>query len=45
MALAVVAMVIAGEERGIHVNRVGDGVAKTVTGERHVGCCSMLSNW
>ena len=36
LALAVVTVVVANEERSFHVNRVGDGLAKTVSGERHV---------
>ena len=47
LALAVVAVVVAGEERGVHVNRVGDGVAEAVSGESHVGCCLsvMVGYW
>lgn len=37
LALAVVAVVISGEERGIDVDRVGDGLAEAVSGERHDG--------
>lgn len=36
LALAVVAVVVANKERGLHVNRVGDGLAETVSGERHI---------
>ena len=37
LALAVVAVVVAGEEGGLDVNRVGDGLAEAVSGERHGG--------
>ncbi len=37
LALAVIAMVVAGEERGVNVDRVGDGLAEAVSGEAHVG--------
>ena len=37
LALAVVAVVISGEVRGIDVDRVGDGLAEAVSGERHDG--------
>lgn len=36
MALAVVTVVVADESRGIHVSLVGDGLAETVTRERHI---------
>jgi hypothetical protein len=36
LALAVVAVVVASEERSLDVSRVGDGLAETVTSERHV---------
>lgn len=35
LALAVVAVVVTNEERGLHVDRVGDGLAETVSGKRH----------
>ena len=35
MALAVVAVVIAGQERGVDVDRVGDGFAEAVALESH----------
>jgi hypothetical protein len=37
LALAVVAVVVAGEEGSVDVSRVGDGLAETVSSERHVG--------
>jgi hypothetical protein len=37
LTLAVVAVVIAGQERGIDVDGVGDRLAKTVSRERHDG--------
>lgn len=37
LALAVVAVVVASEGGSIYVDRVGDGLAETVSGERHVG--------
>jgi len=43
LALAVVTVVVTSEERGVDVNRVGDGLAETVSGERHVGV--FLLNW
>lgn len=42
MALAVVAVVVAGDEGGVDVDRVGDGLAEAVARERHlvgVGWC------
>lgn len=37
LALAVVAVVVAGEEGSVDVSRVGDGLAEAVSGERHGG--------
>lgn len=37
LTLAVVAVVVAGDERGFDVGGVGDGVAEAVSGERHNG--------
>ena len=35
LALAVIAVVVGGDERRVHVDRVGDRLAETVAGERH----------
>jgi hypothetical protein len=35
LALAVVAVVVAGDEGLVDVNGVGDGLAEAVSGERH----------
>lgn len=35
LALASIAVIVAREDRGVHVDRVGDGLAETVAGERH----------
>ena len=35
LTLAVVAVVVASEERSFNVSRVGDGLAEAVSGERH----------
>ena len=37
LALAVVAVVVASEERLLNVSLVGDGLAETVSSKRHVG--------
>ena len=37
LALAVIAVVIAGQQRGIDVDGVGNRLAETVSGERHDG--------
>lgn len=37
LALAIIAVVVAGEEGRVDVNLVGDGLAETVAGERHCG--------
>lgn len=37
MALAVVAVVVAGQEGRVHVDRVSDGLAEAVAGEGHFG--------
>lgn len=37
MTLAIVAVVVAGEEGGVDVSRVGDGFAEAVSCERHDG--------
>ncbi len=42
LALAVIAVVVAGEEGGVNVDRVGDGLAETVSGEAHFGKSWML---
>lgn len=39
LALAIVAVVVAGQKGGLDVSGVGDGLAETVSGERHVGGC------
>lgn len=38
LALAVVTVVITNKERLVHVDRVGDGLAEAVSGERHDDC-------
>jgi hypothetical protein len=38
LALAVVAVVVARDDRGVDVGRVGHGLAEAVAGERHFGC-------
>lgn len=35
LALAVVAMVVAGDDRAVDVDRVGDGLAEAVSSENH----------
>lgn len=35
-------MVVAGEEGSVNVDLVGDGLAEAVSGERHVGWCSLI---
>ncbi len=37
LALAVVAVVVAREQRGVDVDRVRDGLAEAVSGETHLG--------
>lgn len=37
LALAVIAVVVAGEKRSVDVDRVSDGLAETVTRETHFG--------
>ena len=37
LALAVVAVIVASDQRSLDVSRVGDGLAEAVSGERH-GC-------
>jgi len=37
LALAVVAVVVAGQEGRVHVDRVSDGLAEAVAGEGHFG--------
>jgi hypothetical protein len=37
LALAVITVVVASEEGSFDVSRVGDGLAETVSSERHVG--------
>lgn len=35
LALAVVAVVVAGDDRGVNVDRVGDGLAEAMSSENH----------
>lgn len=49
LTLAIVAVVVAGEEGSFNVDGIGDGFAETVSGERHAGRCYRvvldLMNW
>lgn len=38
LALAVIAVIIGSDQRGVNVHGIRDGFAKAVSGERHCGC-------